>query len=162
MTRRIPRLSVLVVLPLLAALALTPAVQAEPPGPPPGPPGARLKQHLNELGLTADQMKKVDSILSGEKGQRQKFHTQMKEAFDQMHNLLKQDSPNESAVMQQADKIGQIQTAMHKAMLHTLLQVRAVLTPAQRQKLIELSSKEGSRWHHHHRGGPKDGGAKKD
>jgi Spy/CpxP family protein refolding chaperone len=77
----------------------------------------------------------------------------LRAAFDQMHSLLQQDPPDETAIMQQADKIGALQTEEHKGMLHTLLQVRAELTPEQRKKLLEMKDRDAPRWHR--RGGPR-------
>jgi Spy/CpxP family protein refolding chaperone len=144
MNRRAFVSSVAVGVALAAAVAFAGRAEGRPPGP---PPDVRLENHLEKLGLTSAQMEKVRVILDGAKQKRQQNRAQLRAAFDQMHSLLEQDTPDEAAIMQQADKIGQLQTEGHKAMLHTLLQVRAELTPEQRHKLQEMKDREGPHWH---------------
>ena len=145
-------LSAAVALPLAATLA----VAQPPPHHRHGmEPGHRLEKAIQQLGLDPDQMTKVQGILDAGKAAREKKHQDLRIAFDEMHTLLEQDSPDETAVLAQADKIGAIETEGHKAMLHTLLAVRAELTPDQRQKLKELKEQHGKGgWHHGHKPPP--------
>jgi Spy/CpxP family protein refolding chaperone len=108
---------------------------------------ARLEKHLDELGLEPAQKEKVRTILDASKQAREARREQMRAAFQQMRALLDQDAPDEAAVMAQADKIGALHTERHKAMLHTLLAVRAELTPEQRAALKEkMGSERARRW----------------
>ena len=125
-------------------------------GPHHGGPG-RLERQLEKLGLSDAQKQKVQAILDAAKPKREEIRGRMRTAFDEMRGLLDQESPSESAVLAQADKIGAIQTEAHKTMLTTLLAVRNELTPEQRAKLSEAMRKHGhGRWHgrHHHGGEP--------
>jgi Spy/CpxP family protein refolding chaperone len=147
----------------LAGLAsfVTPALAGPGHGPGgPGGPGARLEKHLKTLGLDANQQQKVQAILDAAKPQRDQIRTQMRSAFEDMHALLDQDTPDQAAVLAQADKIGQLSTEAHKEMLKTLLAVRAELTPDQRAKLKAEMMKHGpGRWRHHRGGEEGAGGA---
>jgi len=139
------------------ALLATPAF-ADPPGPggPRGPGGGMgmLQHKLSKLGLQPDQQSKIQAILDAAKPQREQLKAQMHKAFDDMRVLLDQDTPDQNAVLAQADVIGQLTTEAHKDMLTTLLAVRAELTPAQRAKLKEeMHAHGGGRWHRWHRGG---------
>jgi Spy/CpxP family protein refolding chaperone len=137
----------LAALPFLAAPALA--------GPHHGGPG-RLERQLEKLGLSDAQKTKVQAILDAAKPKREEVRGKMRAAFDEMRALLDQESPSESAVLAQADKIGAIQTEAHKAMLTTLLAVRKELTPEQRAQLSEAMRKHRhGRWHGRHRGGEK-------
>jgi Spy/CpxP family protein refolding chaperone len=134
---------------LLAALWLVPA-SAEEPGP--GGRGhhgmrgeARLEKHLDELGLEPAQKEKVRAILDASKQAREAQHEQMRAAHEQMRALLEQDAPDEAAVMAQADRISALKSERHKAMLRTLLAVRAELTPEQRAQLKEKMRQERPR-----------------
>ena len=150
---------------LFALLALagfasfaTPALAG--PGHGPGGPGARLEKHLKTLGLDPTQQEKVQAILDAAKPQREQIRSQMRAAFEDMHKLLDQETPDQAAVLAQADKIGQISTEAHKEMLKTLLAVRAELTPDQRAKLkAEMMKHGGGRWRHHRGGEQGAGGA---
>jgi len=52
-----------------------------------------------------------------------------------MKALLDRATPDESAVMKQADAIGVAETELYKQHLDTMLEIRALLTPEQREKL---------------------------
>jgi Spy/CpxP family protein refolding chaperone len=145
----------------LAALPfVVSAAHAEPGEGPGGPggPGRRLERMIQTLGLNATQQQKVQAILDAAKPKREEIRGQMRKAFDEMRALLDQDTPEQAAVLAQADRIGAISTEAHKAMLTTLLAVRAELTPEQRAKLKEEMQKHGpGRWHRKHRGGASGG-----
>jgi hypothetical protein len=65
-----------------------------------------------------------------------------------MKVLLAQGTPNESAVMQQVDSIGALETEMHKHRLGTMLEIRALLTPEQREEMAQLRDESRGRWKH--------------
>jgi Spy/CpxP family protein refolding chaperone len=149
---------------LLSALLVSPAFAG--PGAGPGGPGGgpgmegRFEQELAKLGLSDAQNQKVQAILAAAKPQREEIRGQMRQAFQDMRALLDQDTPDRSAVLAQADHIGQIQTQAHKDMLTMLLAVRAELTPAQRTQLREsMREHMQGRWHRWHHGGMHGQGA---
>jgi len=151
---KVDRWIALALLALLVQPFAAGAVRAEPPGgrPPEGaaapgaPPDARLEQQLRELGLDASQLEKTQAILADAKRTREAIDGRLQQAFEQMRTLLEAETPDEAAVMSQADRIGAIRTEGRKAMLHALLAVRADLTPAQRQKLNEMMRRDGPPW----------------
>jgi Spy/CpxP family protein refolding chaperone len=117
-------------------------------------PEARLEKSLAELGLTPAQDEKVRAILEQAKVARQPRREAMRAEFERMHELLEADAPDEAAVLAQADKISALKNEQHKAMLKTLLAIRAELTPEQRAELKAKMREHGhgKRWF---RGGPK-------
>lgn len=153
---------------LLSVALLVPGIDAlawGPDGPPDGPgghgqgmgPGGQLEKHLEELGLEPEKLEAVRAILAESKAAREQHREQMKSAFEEMHAMLEQDAPDEAAVMRQAEVLGELRTEAHKAMLHTLLAVRAELTPEQRVQLREKMRADMSRrpwWHRRHGGKP--------
>ncbi len=146
------RLASLARLALLSALVVCAgAARAEPPGPGAGgkpwaPPDARLEQQLRELGLDSDQLARAQAILAEARRAREESDARLQQAFDEMRSLLEQDTPDEAAVMSQADRIGAIRTESRKSLLRALLAVRAELSPEQRAKLNEMMRREGPPW----------------
>ena len=77
--------------------------------------------------------------------------------------LLDQDAPQERLVMRQADRLGRLKTELKKLRLRTMLRMRALLTPQQRDKLRKLRrarrramhaacDEDGKRWCREERG----------
>ena len=150
MTRQRFMVPVTATLALAAAIAVAGPAPAWGPGP---PPDGGFQRQLDKLNLDPGQREDIQKILDAAKPQREQMHTQLENARERMHELMQQDQPNEEQIMAQADTMGQLQIEAHKAMLHTLLQVRAELTPAQRTQLEDLMPR--GRGPRHHRG---DGG----
>jgi hypothetical protein len=63
-----------------------------------------------------------------------------------MHDLLSQENPDEAAVMQQAEAIGQAETELHKHRIGALIKIRALLTDEQRAELIRIREETRSQW----------------
>jgi Spy/CpxP family protein refolding chaperone len=150
---------------LLSGLCALALLAAAPPASAFGPHGPRhgmraeqrLEKHLEELGLEPQQLDAVRAILDESKRAREEQREQVRAAFEEMRALLDQDLPDEDAVMRQAERLGELHTEGHKAMLHTLLAVRAQLTPEQRSQLRERMREDMAhrRWKH----GKREGGA---
>jgi Spy/CpxP family protein refolding chaperone len=138
-------LATLVALPLVTSLALAEPTGGQPSEAAPrwSPPDERLEGHLRELGLAAPQLEKMRGLLAEARRTREEIDGRLQQAFDQMRALLEQDVPDEALVMKQADRIGAIRTEGRKAMLRTLLAVRADLTREQREQLNERMRRDG-------------------
>jgi len=115
---------------------LAPAL-AQPPSAS-SPHRERLERLFEEIGLDDKTLTEVRKILDASKTDRQELHHKLREAYAHMRLLLEQPQPDESAIMVQADIIGGLRTEARKQRLRTLIQVRALLTPEQRAKLLAL------------------------
>ena len=100
-------------------------------------PGARLEQNLEELDLEPAKLEELKVLIAESRSEGEQQRERLRGALQEMRALLEADAPDESAVMAQADVIGGLRTESQKAMLHTLLAVRAQLTPEQREQLRE-------------------------
>ena len=122
------------------------------PGPEGFGPGARLEQNLEELGLEPAKLEELRAIVADSRRAGEEHRERMRSTLAEMHALLEADAPDEAAVMAQVEQIGELRTEAHKAMLRTLLAVRAELTPEQRDQLREKMREERSRmprWRRH-------------
>ncbi len=132
------------------AISLLTTVEAQPFGPPlhGGEPIERL---VETLGLDDATLTKVYKIIDDARASKRALRQKLHEAHQHMRTLLEQETPDEAAVMAQASTIGTLRTDMDKHRLQTMLQVRALLTPAQRTKLLEAMR---SRFRHGRPGPP--------
>ena len=141
---------------LLAALmASTPtgvadAQQPEAAGPPPVPGDARgpgrhpppfddvLERNAGRLGLDERTRSEVRSIADAAREESRDVEAGLRTLRDEMRKLLDQEAPDLDGVLRQADRIGAIETELNKLRLRTMLRIRGLLTPEQRQELVRI------------------------
>jgi periplasmic protein CpxP/Spy len=97
--------------------------------------GARFEKQLESLDLTAEQKTKVDEILAAARERNEKDRTALKEGYQKLHAMLDAETPDEKAILDQIETLGELKTEGQKAMMRTMLSVRAELTPEQREAL---------------------------
>jgi Spy/CpxP family protein refolding chaperone len=90
-------------------------------------------------------MAAIRTIVDGSRARGETLRAELRTANAQMRALLSQALPDEAAVMQQADTIGALELAERKNRLQAMLQIRTLLTSAQRQELIRRQGELYSR-----------------
>lgn len=153
MTRRTGITALLLCASLLATSGFAVAAVAHQPDREPGdgPPGMRrhgphgpppienlLERHADELGLDADTRTTIRAIAAKSREDGEPVAEQLRALHEEMRLLLDGESPKLEDVMQWADRIGAVETELKKRRLRTMLEVRALLTPEQRQKLVQI------------------------
>ena len=115
-----------------------------PQGPP--PIDELLERHAEELGLDAATQAKIRDSAAQARQQAQPTLDELRTLHEGMHQLLVSGSPDSQQVMSQADRIGAVETQLRKQRLATMLEIRALLTPEQRQKLVQIFEDKRARW----------------
>ena len=136
---------------LLAALTLSGVSFARPPfesAEPHHDPGAFIEENAEALNLDGETLSAIRSIVEASKGTGDQLHAKLRELHEGMKALLSQDTPDESAVMKQVDSIGVAEVEMHKHRLGTMLEIRALLTPEQREEMTRLREDSREHWKH--------------
>ena len=101
-------------------------------------PDRFIAEHAEQLGLTQETLTAIHTIVEASRGPQEARRVALRQAYAQMRALLSQEVPDEVAVMQQAEAISALELAARKQRLQVMLQIRALLTPAQRQELVRL------------------------
>ena len=104
---------------------------------------------VEELKLTDDQRKAMDGILQDQRMKLIDLHANLDKAELAMQPLMQADSPNETAILAQIDKVAQARAELEKANARFLLALRAKLTPdqwKQVQQMRETSRTARSGW----------------
>jgi Spy/CpxP family protein refolding chaperone len=134
----------------IALLALAVLPRGAVAGPPEGGPGGGsmrhgpppidrvLGEHAEELGLDAATLAQVEGIAAAAYEEEQPLRDAVNGEREKLRALLDQDAPDEETVMRQVEAIGAAETELHKQRLRTMLTVRALLTPEQRQGLVRI------------------------
>ena len=136
---------------LLAGFLAPGTSLAEPPGPPrgQGPHAGRfIEQHAERIGLDAETLEAIQKIVDESRERGEGLRVELRDAHEEMRNLLSREGPDESAVMQQAEGIGELELEERKNRIRATLQIRALLTPEQREELIRIREESGRPWRH--------------
>ena len=144
---------------LLAVFALSAGnASARPPLGGSGPGTSMLEGRIRHLDLDTATRDAVFAILDGSRPTEREIESRLDTEHASMRALLEQDSPDEAAVLAQADRVGQTMLELRKQQLRTLLAVRSQLTPEQRAELAPPDGKGGHDGHGFRGGcsGPKD------
>jgi len=97
-----------------------------------------IEEHAARLGLDDETREAIDEIVDESRMRARELRGELRGLHDEMYDLLSQETPDEAAVMQQAEAIGQVETALHKHRLETLIKIRALQTPEQRAELMAI------------------------
>ncbi len=134
---------------------------APPPPQSSRPPMERLQpqgrwwnnpEMVQKLSLTSDQQKKMDDILQQNRLRLVDLNATAQKEEITMEPMMAADTPDESKILAQIDKIAQARAELEKANARFLLGIRRVLTQDQWKKLqAEMPRPEGGR-------GPGQGG----
>jgi Spy/CpxP family protein refolding chaperone len=136
---------------LVAALTLSGVGFARPPFEHAGSdrdPGAFIEENAESLGLNDETLSAIRSIVAESKDTGDQLHSKLRELHKGMKALLSQGTPDESAVMKQVDAIGAAEVEMQRHRLGTMLEIRALLTPEQREEMTRLREDSRGRWRH--------------
>lgn len=136
---------------VLAVLTLAGVGFARPPHGSPDSdrdPGAFIEENAEALGLEGETLSAIRSIVEQSKAKGDQLHARLHELREEMKALLAQSAPDEATVMKQIETIGAVETEMHKHRLGTMLEIRALLTPEQREEMTRLRDESRGRWRH--------------
>ena len=135
---RMPRLLLLWIA-LVAAAGVVPSAQAEHGRKRERPPlDELLERHAERLGLDAETLTEIRAVEDASHPEHERLAGALHALRREMRQRLGEDAPDRDAVMGLADRIGAAETALDKHRLATLLEIRALLTPAQRRELVRI------------------------
>ena len=95
----------------------------------------RLVNRRDVLGLTPDQVSRLDALAQDAKQARDKAQAEAKPHWDQVAELWKQPAPDVAQIQQHAQAAMQAMQAAHLAQMAAAAQAKAVLTPEQRGRV---------------------------
>jgi periplasmic protein CpxP/Spy len=98
---------------------------------------------VEQLKLTDDQRKQFDQILLQHRETLIDLHANLSKAELALEPLVRDDQPNESAILAQIDKVAQARAELEKANARYLLALRSKLTPEQWKTMQEFRENRG-------------------
>ena len=128
-----------------------PPMGQRPPGPGPGPedwgrnlfPPELVMQHQTEIGLQDSQRAALTSAI--QQAQTKFMDTQWKLAAEgeKMGRLLQGPQVDETAVLDEVDRILNLEREIKRAQVGLMVRIKNTLTPQQQAKLAEFRSRMG-------------------
>jgi Spy/CpxP family protein refolding chaperone len=116
------------------------------PGPPGMLPGAEMKWWkdpilVQKLHASDDQIRKLDKIVQDHQIQEIDLRADLEKHYAILRFQMDADTPDESQVLAQIDKVTQARARLERSHVEMLLATRRVLTAEQAQKLRDPRSK---------------------
>lgn len=99
----------------------------------------------DELGLSDEQVTKLRALKSETEKQAIQSKADLEIVRIDLHDLLSRDKVDVKAVDGKIEKMGELQTKMHKAHFHAKLDAKNILTAEQLKKHQEMKGKHGMR-----------------
>ena len=147
---------------LFSAAGISTAEAGQRRGPPPAPMGPTpgqgegrgqgemnpreglrlLKEHAKELGISDATLDQIKELARKGRDSRGALDDRLDDARDKMRDLMQSDSPDRAKVMAAIEEAGRAEIALRQHDVEVLLQIRALLTPAQREAMKKLMQEE--------------------
>ena len=94
--------------------------------------GPNFNNYIEQLGLDENTLAKIKEIRRADRDNKVEIKYKVEKAKNRLKDLLQEDNPRESAVMDAADDVGELETEMRKSRLRTMLKINSLLSPDQR------------------------------
>lgn len=101
-------------------------------------PHRLIETHAARWGVSDDTLRQIGALAQEARPIKRSHHQRLREARRELHALLDEALPNQTAVMNQLEVINRHEVAMRQHALTVLIRIRALLTPAQRRQLQDL------------------------
>jgi Spy/CpxP family protein refolding chaperone len=112
----------------------------------PGVHGRFLEEHADRLDLDEEVRIAIRAIVKESRAKAEELHERLQQERVALHDMLEADTVDEAAVLEHAEVLGRIESEMVKHRLQSMLRVRSLLTPAQRQELKEIRRERFEHW----------------
>jgi len=109
-----------------------------------------LERAVERLELDPETREAVAGILDEARQERRSLHEELRKEHEVLRELLRAESPDAEAVMDQADHLGALRTEMRKQWLRAMLEVRETVGPERWAEMREALHERRGR---HHGGG---------
>ena len=101
---------------------------------------------IASIGLTADQVKTLNTAITDIKSKRAKLKSQMETLAVEQVTKMAQTNVDEKAVLKLVEKIGELRTQIAKSAISELLLIKRTVTPDQMKKMREIAKDLRKEW----------------
>jgi len=110
--------------------------------------GDRSMRMFDRLDLSDRQKEQIKKIRDSGQAARLEARKDLLRLQNRLHGEMLEDTPNKSQILSLADQIDEVHSKLHKQHLEQWLDIRAVLTAEQRDKLMLMQGPMGPHGRH--------------
>lgn len=110
---------------------------------------AILAREAGRLGLDDATLARIRAVADDARPETEALESELRDERHALRALLQTDTPDGDAVLRQVERAGAAATALEKQRISTMLEIRKLLTPAQRAELVRIfreRKQERGRW----------------
>ena len=100
-----------------------------------------IEKMCDKLDLTAEQKEKFTAQSKKMREEMKKHHEEVKKHMDRVRQELEKDSPDRGKIHQEITKVEAVNTKIHLRRIDSLLDLKKMLTPTQREKFKRMGEK---------------------
>ena len=107
--------------------------------------GRLMKNKASEIGLSEEDVAKIDAAIEAVKVEEEKLREPSKTAIDELNEVLAKNLPSEKELMAASDKVAESASKSRVLKMKSVIQIRSLLTPEQLEKFMEIRKKVTAR-----------------
>ncbi|MGI9590982.1 MAG: Spy/CpxP family protein refolding chaperone, partial [Myxococcota bacterium] len=97
-----------------------------------------FERYAERLGVDDETRAEIEEKFDASREQAEPLRLAVREVHRELHEMLRADEPDRAAILDQADRIGELEGELRKLRLTTLLDVRSLLTEEQRAEMVSI------------------------
>lgn len=103
--------------------------------------GRLMKRNAKEIGLSEDDVAKIDAAIEAGKAEEKKLREEGAAAIDELNEILAKNLPSKKELMAAAEKVGENASKSRALKMSSVIEMRSLLTPEQLEKFMEIRKK---------------------
>ena len=107
--------------------------------------GRLMKKKATEIGLSEEDIAKIDAAIEAGKVAEKKLREESMVAIGELNEVLAKKLPSEKELMAASDKVGENASKSRVLKMKSVIEMRSLLKPEQLEKFMEIRNKMTAR-----------------
>jgi Spy/CpxP family protein refolding chaperone len=108
-------------------------------------PGRFIAKHAERLGLSDETLAAIGRVLDASRARNEGLEDEARRTRAALRARLEAPSPDRAAVLEAASTVDAAMASLHRNRLEAILEIHALLTPAQREELVRIREERRAR-----------------
>jgi len=107
--------------------------------------GRLMKKNAKEIGLSEENIAKIDAAIEAGKAEDAKLREKSTAAMVELNEVLAKNLPSKKELTAASDKVGESASKSRALKMNSVIEMRSLLTPEQLEKFMEIRKKATTR-----------------